>query len=105
MKENEQINVLAAFPVRIGLEYGKKCKNNDHTSLFHCINTCRVPDEMLEHSAYQPCVQTASSGHGKCFCMKNNVCIDRHDVCVFAIKNVDFGDRKRSFVDLWIILS
>ena len=23
------------------------CKNNDHTCLFHCINTCRVPRMML----------------------------------------------------------
>ena len=25
----------------------KLCKNNDHTCLFHCINTCRVPRMML----------------------------------------------------------
>ena len=44
---NGQFNVLAAFSMRIGLEYGKICKNNDHTCMFHCINTCRVPRMML----------------------------------------------------------
>ena len=33
------------------VESGKICKNNDHTYLFHCINTCRVPQEMFDHSA------------------------------------------------------
>ena len=48
------------------LEKGKICKNYDHTCLFHCINTCRVPREMFEHSAYRPRVQKPSSGPGKC---------------------------------------
>ena len=33
--------------MRIELEQGKICKNNDHTCLFHYINTCRVPRMML----------------------------------------------------------
>ena len=43
MKGNGQFNVLAAFSVRIRLEKGKICKNNYHTCLFYCINTCWVP--------------------------------------------------------------
>ena len=31
------------------LKSGKICKNNDHTCLFHCINTCRVPRTIFEH--------------------------------------------------------
>ena len=62
--KNGHFNVLAAFSVRIGLEYGKICKNNDHTCLFHCINTCRVPRKMFEHEADRPRVQTASLGPG-----------------------------------------
>ena len=33
------------------LESGKICKNNDHTFLFHCINTFWVPRMIFEHSA------------------------------------------------------
>ena len=33
------------------LKSGKIFKNNDHTCLFHCINTCGVPWMMFEHSA------------------------------------------------------
>ena len=33
------------------LKSGETCKNNDHTCLFHCINTCRVPWTMFEHEA------------------------------------------------------
>ena len=65
-KKKGQFNVLAAFSVQIGLEKDKICKNNDHTCLFHCINTCQVPREVFEHSAHRPRVQTASSGPGKC---------------------------------------
>ena len=36
-------NVLATFSARFMLKSGKICNNNDHTCLFHCINTCRVP--------------------------------------------------------------
>ena len=43
-----------------------KCKNDDHTFLFHCINICRVPRKMFEHSALRSCVQTTSSGPVKC---------------------------------------
>ena len=35
-------NVQGTFSAHIMLKSGKICKNNDH-SLFHCINTCRVP--------------------------------------------------------------
>ena len=48
------------------LKSGKICKNNHHTCLFHCINTCRVPRRMFKHSAWRPRVQTASSGTVKC---------------------------------------
>ena len=41
------------------LKSGKICKNNDHTCLFHCINTCQVPWTMFEHLAWRPRVQTA----------------------------------------------
>ena len=44
-------NVLATFSARFMLKSGKICKNNDHTCLFHCINTCWVPRTMFEHSA------------------------------------------------------
>ena len=46
--------MLAAFSVRIWLEYDKICKNKDHICLFHCINICQVPLEMFEHSAIGP---------------------------------------------------
>ena len=29
----------------------KLCKNNDQPYLFHCINVCRVPQKIIEHSA------------------------------------------------------
>ena len=60
----------ATFSVRFRLESGKICKNKDHTCLFHCINTCQVPRTMFEHLAGRPRIQTASSGPGKCKCMK-----------------------------------
>ena len=43
----------ATFSARIMLKSGKICKNrpNDHTCLFHCIITCRVPRTMFEHLA------------------------------------------------------
>ena len=45
-------NVLAMFSSRFVLNSGKICKNNDHTCLFHCINTtCRVPRTMFEYLA------------------------------------------------------
>ena len=47
MQVNGQFNVLAAFSLQIGLELAKICKNNDHTCLSHCINTCQVPQMML----------------------------------------------------------
>ena len=64
-------NVLAMSSVLSMLKSGKIHKNNDHTCLFHCINTCRFPRTMFEHSAYRLGVQTASSGPGKC--MKKRV--------------------------------
>ena len=56
---------FSVFCVGFWLESGKICKNNDHTFLFHCINTFRIPQEMFEHSAWRPFVQTASLGSGK----------------------------------------
>ena len=44
-------NVYATFSARFMLKSGKICKNNDHTCLFQCINTCRVPRTMFENSA------------------------------------------------------
>ena len=42
--------VLAMFSVGFWLESGKICKNNDHTCLFHCINTYQVPQEMFKYN-------------------------------------------------------
>ena len=47
MYEKWYFQVLAVFSVGILLKSGKICKNNDHTCLFHFINTCQVPLEML----------------------------------------------------------
>ena len=58
----EIFNVSATFSARCKLNSGKICKNNDHTCLINCINTCRVPRMMFEHSAYRPGGQTASLG-------------------------------------------
>ena len=44
-------NVKATFTARFMLKSGKICKNNDHTCLFHCINTCWVPRKLFEHKA------------------------------------------------------
>ena len=44
-------NVSETFSAQFMLKSGKICKNNDHTCLFHCINTCRVPRTMFENSA------------------------------------------------------
>ena len=64
-------NVLAAFSMQFRLKSDKICKNSDHifVSLYH---THHVPLEMFEY-AWQPCVQTASPGPGKCKCMKKHV--------------------------------
>ena len=64
---------FSVFFVGFWLESGQICKNNNHTCLFHCINTCQVPWEMFEHLAWQPLIQTASSGPDKCLCMKKHV--------------------------------
>ena len=45
------LNVEETFSARLMLKLGKICKNNDHTCLFHCINTCRVPRTMFKHPA------------------------------------------------------
>ena len=37
-------------------------QDNDHTCFFHCINTCRVPQEMFGYSDLWPLVQTAFLG-------------------------------------------
>ena len=50
-------------------------QNNDHTCLFQCINTCQIPREMFEHSAFRPRVQTPSTGPEICKCMQ------KHDLC------------------------
>ena len=39
MQENGYLNVLTAFSVRIRLEKGIICKNNDQKCLFHCFNS------------------------------------------------------------------
>ena len=44
-------DVKATFSALFMLKSGKICKNNDHACLFHCINTCRVPRTIFEHSA------------------------------------------------------
>ena len=49
--------MFSSVSVRIWLENGKLCKNDDHTCLFLCI----ITRKMFEQSAYRPCVQTASS--------------------------------------------
>ena len=43
MKEKGYFNLLATLSVPFRLKSGKICKNMDHTHLFHCIYTCRVP--------------------------------------------------------------
>ena len=53
MLESGYINGLAAFSVRIWLEQGKICKNNDNICLFHCIYTGKGSWEMFEYSAYR----------------------------------------------------
>ena len=55
-------NVLTAFSVRIWLEYA--IITITHVCFIALI--CRIPREMFGHSAYWPCVQTRSSGPGKC---------------------------------------
>ena len=44
-------NVKATFSARFMLKSGKTCKNYDHTCLLHCINACRIPRTMFQHSA------------------------------------------------------
>ena len=44
-------NVKETFSARFMLKSGKICKKNDHTCLFHCINTYRVPRTMFGHTA------------------------------------------------------
>ena len=44
-------NARAMFSLQIRLKSGKICKINDHTCLFHCIKTCRVPRTLFEHRA------------------------------------------------------
>ena len=62
MLEKGYFNVKATFSVLFRLKSGKICKNNHHTCLFICINTCQVPWTMFENSVLRPCVQTASLG-------------------------------------------
>ena len=45
--ENQFKNNGVSVGLRLGS--GKICKSNDHICLFHRINTCRVPREMVEH--------------------------------------------------------
>ena len=47
--------------MRFRLKSGQICKNNDHTCLFHCINTRWVPCTMFEHLAQRLRVQATSS--------------------------------------------
>ena len=44
-------NVKETFSTLFMLKSGKICKDNDQKCLFHCVNTCRVPRTMFEHSA------------------------------------------------------
>ena len=62
----EIFNVEATFSARFMLKSGKICKNNDHTCLFHCFNTCRVARAMFEHKADRGSAQTSPEGPGKC---------------------------------------
>ena len=51
-KKNGILKFKRCFRLAFGWDQVKYiCKNNDHTCLFHCIDTCRVPPEMFEHSA------------------------------------------------------
>ena len=49
MSEKWNFKVLAMFSVAFWLESSEICKINDHTCMFNCTNTCRVPREMFEH--------------------------------------------------------
>ena len=51
----------------------KKDRIGELNSFWLCINTCRFPWEMFEHSAYWPRVQTASSGLASNNARKKNV--------------------------------
>ena len=44
-------SVVLVFQCGFRLKSCKICKNNNHTCLFHCINTCRVPGNMSELEA------------------------------------------------------
>ena len=44
-------SVFKAFPKTIFNEIIRRCKNSNHTCLFHCINTCWDPQKMFEHEA------------------------------------------------------
>ena len=70
MLENYILTFLQHFQCHFGWN-PVKCKNSSLMYLFYCINTCQVPQKMLEHLAYQPCDQTAldraSFMHGKIF--------------------------------------
>ena len=63
--KNGHFNVLAAFSLRIGLNKVRYVRITiTHVYFIALTNTCRVPREMLEYSAYRLRVQTASSGPG-----------------------------------------
>ena len=53
-KKRDFLNVYGTFSMWFRLESGKICKNNDHTCLFHCINTCQVPRTMFELLSQDP---------------------------------------------------
>ena len=43
--------VLMLFSVRFSIESLRKCKNNDHTCLFQCINICHISRKQFDPSA------------------------------------------------------
>ena len=43
VRKKKNLKVLAVFSEGLWLQSCKICKNNGHTCLFHCINTCWVP--------------------------------------------------------------
>ena len=46
IQSNKMFNTLATFSVRFKLKSGEICKN--HTCLFHCNYSCRVPRTIFE---------------------------------------------------------
>ena len=62
----ELFTFLCYFWLYFTMESLRKCKNNNHTCLFQCINISHVSRKQFEPSAWWSRVQTTSSSHGKC---------------------------------------